>query len=108
LAARGCASDLAVSDQGWPYWLANRLVALARAGGPLAPAPLYGPEYSSPAGVRERHAVNAWIRDRSRAYAWPAFDFDRVLADPSFPNSLSADGGRSSLQSRNEPRPGVQ
>jgi hypothetical protein len=61
--------------------------ALTPAGDPLAPASLYGPEYSSPSGVQERHDVNQWIRGRSRAYIGD-FDFDPVLADPSFPNHI--------------------
>lgn len=62
---------------------------LTPAGDPLAPASLYGPEYSSPSGVQERHDVNQWIRGRSRAYVGE-FDFDRVLPDPSFPNHILA------------------
>lgn len=61
---------------------------LIPAGDSLAPASLYGPEYSSPSGVEERHVVNDWIRDRSPAYVGGDFDFDRVLADRSFPNHI--------------------
>ncbi len=60
---------------------------------PLTPAgdltgpTFYGLGYSSPDGVEERKALNAWIRSRPGVYT-PAFDFEPVVGDKRFPNHL--------------------
>ena len=61
---------------------------LTPAGDLMQPAINPSANYSTPAGVRERHDLNAWIRRDSGAYS-PRFDFEPVVSDPQAPDHLN-------------------
>jgi lysophospholipase L1-like esterase len=68
---------------GIPIWIGT----LTPAGNLLRPTP-YG-YYSTPAAVRARHQVNAWLRGEGRSYFAGVIDFDRQVKDPMFADWIS-------------------